>query len=412
MSDIEIRPVEMHERRQAADAFRTGLITGAISDELMETMHASWDNGMWLAAWDDERCVGHVGAYRFDTTVPGGARLPTAGFSRVGVLPTHTRRGLLTQMMQRSLREAHEEGQVLASLRASEAPIYGRFGYGQAGDYVAAHITTAKARPLRGTRANGSMRLLRMSEVLEVVPPLYDRVARRWVGTIGRPDWMWERYLKGATEPASAPFGKGEFVAVHTDSSGVDDGYVHYETELVEGFAAPFSGGGTIHDLWGASAEIELALWQYLFDIDLITTWQADERPVNDPIRRSLHDVRAYETRQIIDEQWVRLLDVDAALTARTYGPCSETLTIAVTDPLLEANNERWAISSTGACRTTEPADVVVDIGTLSTAYMGGVAWRDLAASALLPTEVDDVVLDRLDALFAIRPVGYCGSFF
>jgi predicted acetyltransferase len=412
MSDIEIRPVEVHERRQAADAFRTGLISGAISDEMMETTQASWDHGAWLAAWDDERCVGHVGAYRFDTTVPGGARLPTAGYSRVGVLPTHTRRGLLTQMMQRSLREAHDEGLVLASLRASEAPIYGRFGFGQAGDYVAVHITTAKARPLRGTRANGSMRLLRLSEVLEVVPPLYDRVARRWVGTIGRPEWMWQRYLKGATEPASAPFGKGEFVAVHTDASGVDDGYVHYETDLVEGFAVSFSGGGTVHDLWGASAEVELALWQYLFDIDLITTWQADERPVNDPIRRSLHDVRAYETRQIIDEQWIRLLDVDAALSARTYGPCSETLTIAVTDPLLAANNERWAISSSGARRTTEPADVVVDIGTLSTAYMGGVAWRDLAASALLPTEVDDVVLDRLDTLFAIRPVGYCGSFF
>ncbi|MET0909279.1 MAG: GNAT family N-acetyltransferase [Ilumatobacteraceae bacterium] len=412
MSDIDIRPVEVHERRQAADTFRTALISGAISDEMMETTQGSWDNGVWLAAWDDERCVGHVGAFRFDTTVPGGARLPTAGYSRVGVLPTHTRRGLLTQLMQRSLREAHEEGQVLASLRASEAPIYGRFGYGQAGDFVAMQITSAKARPLRGNRAGGSMRLLRLTEVLDVVPPLYDRVARRWVGTIGRPDWMWMRYLKGATEPASAPFGKGEFVAVHTDPSGVDDGYVHYETDLVEGFAVTFSGGGTVHDLFGASAEVELALWQYLFDIDLIATWQAEERPVNDPIRRALHDVRAYETRQIIDEQWIRLLDVDAALTARSYGPCSETLTIAVTDPLLEANNDRWAISSAGARRTTEPADVIVDIATLSTAYMGGVAWRDLAASALLPTEVDDALLDRLDALFAIRPVGYCGSFF
>ena len=122
--------------------------------------------------------------------------------------------------------------------------------------------------------------------------------------------------------------------------------------------------------------------------------------------------MRAYETRQIIDEQWIRLLDVGAALTARSYGPGSETLTIAVTDPLIEANNDRWAISSAGAQRTTEPADVIVDIATLSTVYMGGVAWRDLAASALLPTEVDEAVLDSLDALFAIRPVGYCGSFF
>lgn len=412
MNEIDIRPVEVHERRQAADAFRTALISGAISDEMMESTQASWDGGAWLAAWDGDRCVGHVGAFHFDTTVPGGARVATAGYSRVGVLPTHTRRGLLTRMMHRSLQEARERGQVLASLRASEAPIYGRFGYGLAGDFVAAQITTAKTRPLRGARATGSMRLLRLDEVMDVVPALYDRVARRWVGTIGRPEWMWKRYLKGATEPASAPFGKGEFVVVHSDADGIDDGYVHYATDLVEGFAVTFSGGGTIHDLFGASAEVELALWQYLFDIDLITTWQAEERPVNDPVRRALHDVRAYETRQIVDEQWIRLLDVDAALTGRSYGPCSTTVTIAVTDPLFDDNNDRWALSGAGARRTADPADVIVDIASLSTAYMGGVAWSDMAASGLLPVEVDPSVLATLDALFAIRPVGYCGSFF
>jgi len=261
MNDIDIRPVEDHEHRQAADAFRAALLTGAASDEMMEAGRASWSDGDWLGAWDGDRCVGNLGAFRFETTVPGGARLSTAGYSRVGVLPTHTRQGLLTQLMQRSLREAHDRGQVLASLRASEAPIYGRFGYGLAGDFVAAHITTERTRPLRGARATGSMRLLRTDEVLDVVPALYERVARRWVGTIGRPEWMWKRYLKTATEPTSTPFGKGEFVAVHTDIDGVDDGYVHYETELLEQFATAFNGSGTVHDLWGASDAIELALW-------------------------------------------------------------------------------------------------------------------------------------------------------
>lgn len=412
MDDIDIRTVEPHERRRAADAFRTALLSGAASDEMMASGEASWNDGDWLGAWDGDRCVGNLGAFRFDTTVPGGARLATAGYSRVGILPTHTRQGLLTQLMQRSLREARERGQMLASLRASEAPIYGRFGFGLAGDFVAAHIDNTRTRPLRGARATGSMRLLQFDEVLEVVPPLYDRVARRWVGTIRRPDWMWQRYLKGATEPASEPFGKGEFVAVHTDVDGVDDGYVHYETELKEDFATAFAGTGTIHDLWGATPSVELALWQYLFDIDLVKSWRASERPVNDPIRRALFDVRAYETRQVTDEQWFRLLDVDAALTARTYGPCNEGVTIAVTDPLFEQNDERWSITSAGAVTTTDPADVVVDITSLSTTYLGNVGWNDLAASGLLPTDVASDVLDRLDALFTVRPAGYSCSFF
>lgn len=412
MNEIDIRPVEEHEHRHAADAFRTALLSGRASDEMMEAGQASWSDGDWLGAWDGDRCVGNLGAFRFETTIPGGARLPTAGYSRVGVLPTHTRQGLLTQLMHRSLREARERGQVLASLRASEAPIYGRYGYGLAGDFVAAHITSDRTRPLRGARATGSMRLLRCDEVFDVVPPLYERVARRWVGTIGRPEWMWKRYLKAATEPAPTPFGKGEFVAVHTDIDGVDDGYVHYETELLDEFAIAFTGSGTVHDLWGASDAIELALWQYLFDIDLVKTWRASERPVNDPIRRALFDVRAYETRQISDEQWLRLLDVDAALTARTYGPSATAVTIAVSDPLIEDNNDRWAISGGGAQRTSEPADLIVDISTLSAAFMGSVAWRDITASGLLPVDVSRSTLDLLDALFAVRPTGYCGTFF
>src|SRR6187402_2168605 len=108
MNEIDIRPVEVHERRQAADAFRAALISGPASDEMMENGQASWDGGDFLGAWDGDRCVGNLGAFRFDTTVPGGARLSTAGYSRVGVLPTHTRRGVLTRMMQRSLRESSE----------------------------------------------------------------------------------------------------------------------------------------------------------------------------------------------------------------------------------------------------------------------------------------------------------------
>ena len=58
--------------------------------------------------------------------MPGGATLPTSGVTRVGVLPTHRRRGLARRLMERLLTEAHARGQVLASLRASETAIYPR----------------------------------------------------------------------------------------------------------------------------------------------------------------------------------------------------------------------------------------------------------------------------------------------
>src|SRR5512140_1413445 len=87
-----------------------------------ERMHQAWSNGS---------IVGGAGAFAFDLSVPGGD-LPTAGVSVVGVYPTHRRRGVLRSLMRAQLDAAHERGEPLAALWASEETIYGRFGYGLA----------------------------------------------------------------------------------------------------------------------------------------------------------------------------------------------------------------------------------------------------------------------------------------
>jgi predicted acetyltransferase len=408
MSEYDIRPVEVDERRIAVDAFRTALLSGAVNDEVFAAGQASWDESDSLAAWDGDACVGVVAAFRFDSTVPGGARVPTAGVTRVGVLPTHTRRGLLTQLMHRLLVESRERGNVLATLHASETTIYRRFGFGLGTDDVAAVVTTRQTRPWRSTARSGSTRILAYSEVLDVVPTLYERVARWRVGTISRPDWWWPRLLKDASQPTAEPYGKGSFVAVHTDADGVDDGYVFYDVDWDETFAKNPTGAGKIHDLWGGSPDVELELWRFLLDIDLVTTWRADTRPVDEPVRRAMHDARAYETVRRLDDQWVRILDVDAALAVRAYGASSDNVTIGVDDPMFPANTGAWTVSASGAARTDRPADVNVDIATLSAAYLGAVPWHDLASIGAASAGAE--VLHRLDTLFAVHPTPFCGT--
>src|SRR2546423_1021114 len=86
-----------------------------------------------LAVFDstlNDQIVATSGAFDFRLTVPGGADVPTAGVTAVGVWPTHRRRGLLTAMMRRQLTDYHDEGLPLAALFASESLIYGRVGYG------------------------------------------------------------------------------------------------------------------------------------------------------------------------------------------------------------------------------------------------------------------------------------------
>ena len=121
---------------------------------------------------------------------------------------------------------------------------------------------------------------------------------------------MWQRYLEKALELG----GDAEFVAVHTSADGVDDGFVHYQVKWVEERSTPPRGTGEVYDLWGATPAVELALWDYLCNVDLVDEWYAEERPVDDVIQFAVADTRAYRTKWLVDEQWLRLLDVDAAL--------------------------------------------------------------------------------------------------
>ena len=114
------------------------------------------------------------------------------------------------------------------------------------------------------------------------------------------------------------------------------------------------------------------------------------------------------EAVQRFDDQWLRILDVDTALAARTYGPASSRVTIDVSDPMFPTNTDAWTISATGTQRTDQAADVQVDIGALSAAYLGMVSWRDLASIGAL--DASEQSLTQLDALFGVRPTPFCGT--
>ena len=341
--------------------------------------------------------------------MPGGATLPTSGVTRVGVLPTHRRRGLARRLMERLLTEAHARGQVLASLRASETAIYPRYGFGLAGEAAETIVDPRAAVPISGA-AGGTMRLLAPDRILETVAPIYERAATR-PGVITRPDWMWKRYLQNALTLG----GDAEYVAVHTSAGGVDDGFVHYAVKWKEERYIIPSGEGEVYDLWGTDASVELALWDYICHVDLVREWHAEERPRDDVIQFAVHDRRAHRLRYIWDEQWLRLLDVDAALGARTYSDAAGSFTVGVEDHLIASNVGTWEISPVGAKRigdeSTVGADLAVAVKDLAAAYLGGTTWTALAAAGRV--DVRSVpALTLADALFAVPWAPFCCSGF
>jgi predicted acetyltransferase len=408
---IDFRRTRPDERRAAADVFRTALLFPPSSDAdwARPDIVESWADALSISAWDGALCVGHAGAFRFHTAVPGGARLSTAGVTRVGVRQTHTRRGVLTTSMQQLLTDARDEGMPLASLRASEATIYSRFGFAVAGDAWDIEIDRRSGARVVVPVADGTTRILDRADTLETVAAMHDRVGFDRPGTISRPLWLHGRYLKDALENE-----KATFVIVHANADGVDVGWALYTLAWIDSSVEHAGGTCEVQDVWGESPAVELALWKFILDLDLIDVVKASERPLDDAVRFGLRNERHYRSVRRNDEQWLRLLDVDAALSARTYNAAAATVTIEVHDSLFQANCGTWTISAEGARQQTTnhgPADLSTTINGISAAYLGGTAWHDLGVAGVVQ-ERRRGSLATADVLFASRPLPRCGTFF
>ena len=98
---IEIRHPAEDELRAAMEATHV-TFADPLSDENFERHRKMLPLDRFYAAYDDGVPVGTAADYPFIMTVPGG-ELATAGVTWVGVLPSHRRRGILTQMMRQEL---------------------------------------------------------------------------------------------------------------------------------------------------------------------------------------------------------------------------------------------------------------------------------------------------------------------
>ena len=187
---IDIRPPAEDELR-AAMAAAESAFGDEVLDEDWERERKILPASRALAAYDGGRPVGLTAAYAFDLTIPGG-QLPCAGVTWVGVMPTHRRQGILRDFMKRQLADIQGWGEPIAALWASEAAIYGRFGYGPAAPGLYAKSDSARfaLRDDRGTEA--SIRLVDADEAYRLFPPVYERVRPERPGMLTRSETWWK----------------------------------------------------------------------------------------------------------------------------------------------------------------------------------------------------------------------------
>ncbi|MEU9626319.1 GNAT family N-acetyltransferase [Streptomyces luteogriseus] len=381
--DIDVRPIAGSEFADWLRAVNTGFLrAAALTDAEVEGRRERFVEGRNLAAFDRGRCVATFRSFDQELTAVGGASVPADAISGVTVTATHRRRGLLSRMMARDLAAAKERGDVVATLIAAEYPIYGRYGFGPATwmaewtvDVPRAGLDARWAGPAGGGRID----LVEGEDVRKLGPELHERLRRRQPGAIDRDD-MWWKLNTGALGWDTS--WKPPFYAVYRSASGEVEGMAVYEVDDNWGDAKQPLNTATVRWLIGVTPAAERALWEYVCSVDWVVKVKSGWRAPDDLLPHFLPDPRAARITSLADWLWLRVLDVERALEARTYeGRGALVLEVAGVDGLTGGRYRLDASPEGASCTpTTESAELELGVGELGALWLGDESAVRLAA--------------------------------
>lgn len=407
---IEIRPVTEAEFPTWSDALEIGLYTPAqrgSAEFYLPGYLAELDRT--LGAFDGDRVVGTLRGMAFELTVPGGAIIPAGALNAVTVLPTHRRRGILTGMMTPELRLSKERGEAVHMLIAAEYLIYGRYGYGPATETATYAIDTTV--PIDGDLP-GTVDLVDAKTYRQDAALIYERCRPLRPGAVTRRDRYWDRAVELIHRDGPKPDRDLLHVVCHDAGEAV--GYATYKIVDDDAWA---SGRPKVQarviDLGGVTPQIEARLWQYLCSQDWVSELIAADRPTAEPLRWFLSDARAARLTERTDFLWVRVLDVCAALGARTY-EAGGRLVLRVEDKLGLASGTyllEGGPSGASCVPTDQAPDLVLSVESLSALYLGAHAASSLGGPWRIVEERAGA-LRVADRMFATAVAPHCGTWF
>lgn len=337
-------------------------------------------------------------SYPYDMRVPGGS-VPTSGLTWVGVHPGHRRRGLLRSIVDDHFSRSRTRGEAVSTLFAAESAIYQRYGYGLACPTYRLQIPRGAAfRPVEG-----SDQLRIRLEDADVATHSSD--VRAVLARDDRPGAM-------------ATVGDAMLANLFHDPEPLREGYERRRIAIVEDDFGPCAfalfqrklawsdsgaGGTATQHGWAAvNAAAERRLWSVLSDLDLMTSATLDSVALDSPIVHLLVDARG-AVATMRDQVWLRILDIPAALTARTY-LSDVDITMSIEDAQIAENAKVWRFTVVGGKATVVHAerdasvDVAMSIQELSVAYLGGTTLDALATAGLVHETRPGAIANLSDA--------------
>jgi predicted acetyltransferase len=410
---IDVRPIDDDQLVGWLDTVTTGFVDRPDVEKLAEDFRPHWDLSRTWGAFESGRIVGTFRSWATELTVPGCAQITATAVTGVGVLPTHRRQGILTQMASAEHAAARDRGEAVALLYASEFPIYGRFGYGPATMMATWHLDTNTTAFHETAGTGGRLDLVPTDEAgEETARALFEAWRVRQPGEIWRRPISWHGDF-GRAGTAWGPAWKG-FLVTHRDEVGTVDGYARYHAEEKWEQRQPRT-AVIVDDLHALTDDAYAGLWQFLATIDWVATVTSERRRPGERLPWLLTNARAASPSNIGDGMWVKLLDVPTALAARAYERAGSVVLEIVDGDGADVDRKRVHLDASpdGAtcAATVRSPDLTVAASAIGAAYLGGTRLRD-AVLARGWDEHRSGSLTETDALFATLDEPWASTFF
>ena len=409
-SGLELATVDTSDRaafgrwfQAEARGFHDTTLPDKSVDEKLPGLAHRRSTGVWdSTAADAASPVATVSSWPVALSVPGEKSVEAWAISAVTVSPTHRRRGIARALLESELRTADALGVPLAVLTVSEATIYSRYGFAPTTRTADLKIDTARAK-WTGPVATGRVHFVQPETLRELGHELVERVRLTTPGQIHFDQNLWLRLLGLLGEPTDDT--RKLRTVRYDDENGEPQGFAVFTvTETGASFSAHTL---DVKYLVSATDDAYAGLWRFIVEMDLVSEVTAHLRAADEPLPWLVEDNRAIAFGRAHDHLWARILDVPAALTARTFSAGGD-IVLEITDPLgfaegtfllsVDAAGDATVIGLEGDA-PADAAVIALSVNELGALYLGATAATTLARAGRI-VEKTPGAASAVDAAF------------
>lgn len=297
--------------------------------------------------------------------------------------------------MKKQLHALRDEGYFLAGLGATSHGLYRRLGYSPTAYNFELCLPEDRALQYADEEV-GSVAFVPSLKVDELVR-FHNRYRLNRSGEISRDDRAWEKIVGADTSWVTIRDQNSILLATAAYS-------VSYETEKVV---------MNVGEMFATDARLLRKLWSIVCGFDVADEIRIRAIAPDDPIFAMLVEP-ARGTSRRFENPWLRILDVELALTARRYCEAG-TLVLQVHDKRLPVNDASYRLevdgSGTAACsKSSDDPDFSLGIADLAATYLGGRSFGMLhAAGSIRENRAGSVI--NADRLFSCTATPFCSLF-